>query len=157
MNLFAFDWTSKLLRNLITGNAALTGMISALWHGDAPVAISYRLRSFHVAHEWFIAYNQHFSTYSPGMILMLKVLESAADQGITRLHLGSGDQRFKESLASGTVPVGVGTIERATPGTLLRQVWRWSRDTAAASPLLSRCKGVPVALLKPVRTWLAFR
>lgn len=156
MNLFDFDWTSKLLRNLITGNAALTGMVSALWHGDAPVAISYRLRSFHAAHEWFIAYNQQFSTYSPGMILMLKVLESAAEQGITRLHLGSGDQRFKESLASGTVPVGVGTIERATPGTLLRHVWRWSRDTAAASPLLSRCKGVP-ALLKPVRSWLAFR
>ena len=157
MNLFAFDWTSRLLRNLLTGNAALTGMLSVLWHGDEPVAISYRLRSFHIAHEWFIAYNHDYGTYSPGMILMLKVLESAQEQGITRLHLGSGDQRFKESLANDNVPVGVGTVERATPSTMLRDAWRWSRDATAASPLLNRCKQAPAALLKPIRSWLAFR
>jgi CelD/BcsL family acetyltransferase involved in cellulose biosynthesis len=157
MNLFSFEWTSRLLRSLLTGNASLTGMISALWHGDQPVAISYRLRSFHVAHEWFIAYNVDYATYSPGMVLMLRVLEASFEQGITRLHLGSGDQRFKESLANGSVPVGVGTIERATPSTMLRDAWRWGREAAEASPFLARCKQAPAALLKPVRSWLAFR
>lgn len=157
MNLFAFPWTGRLLRNLMTGNAALTGMLSALWHGDQPIAVSYRLCSFHIAHEWFITYNHDYSTYSPGMVLMLKVLAAAPEQGIKRLHLGSGDQRFKESLANGNVPVGVGAIERSTPSTLLRKAWRWSRDAAAASPLLARCKQAPAALLKPVRSWLAFR
>lgn len=157
MNLFAFDWTTRLLRNLLTGSAALTGMLSVLWHENEPVAISYRLRSFHVAHEWFIAYNHDYGTYSLGMILMLKVLEAAAEQGISRLHLGSGDQRFKESLANGSVPVGVGTVERATPSTMLRDAWRWSREATAGSSLLVRCRQVPAALLNPVRSWLAYR
>ena len=35
----------------MTGNAALTGMLSVLWHGEQPIAISYRLRSFHAIDE----------------------------------------------------------------------------------------------------------
>jgi CelD/BcsL family acetyltransferase involved in cellulose biosynthesis len=85
------------------------------------------------------------------------VLEGAQEQGITRLHLGSGDQRFKESLASGSVPVGIGAVDRVTPSTILRKAWRWSRWVAAKSPLLESCKQVPAALLKPVRSWLAYR
>lgn len=157
MNLFGYAWTRQLLRQLVTGNAALTGLISVLWHGDEPLAISYRLRSFNVAHEWFIAYNHDHSKYSPGMILMLQVIQAAAEHGITRLHLGSGDQRFKESLASGSVPVSIGTVESPTPSTMLRDAWRWTRAAASRSPLLARCKQGPAALLKPMRSWLAFR
>jgi CelD/BcsL family acetyltransferase involved in cellulose biosynthesis len=156
-NLFAFDWTRQLLRNLLTGHLSMTGMLSVLWHGDEPIAISYKLRSFRVAHAWFIAYNHELSTYSTGMILMLKDLEALAQQGVERLHLGSGDQRFKESLSNGSVPVRVGTIESPTASTLLRDVWRWTRDSAAATPGLSQCRHLSAALLKPVRTWLAFR
>jgi CelD/BcsL family acetyltransferase involved in cellulose biosynthesis len=157
MNLFAFDWTSNLLRKLLTGHLSLSGVLSALWHNDQPVAISYKLRSFHIAHAWFIAYNPEFSTYSPGMILMLKVLDSLAAQGVKRLHLGSGDQRFKDSLSNGSVPVSMGSIEFPAPSTLLRNAWRWTRDVTTASPFLSSCAKAPVALLKPFRSWLAFR
>jgi len=157
MNLFAFDWTRKLLRHLLTGDPALTAVLSVLWHGEQPVAISYKLRSDKIAHAWFIAYNQEFSTYSPGMMLMLKVVEALAQDGVQRLHLGSGDQRFKESLSNGSVIVRAGTVECPTASTMLRDVWRWTRDAAASQGWLARCKHAPTALLKPLRSWIAFR
>lgn len=157
MNLFAFDWTGRLLKDLMTGNVALTGVLSVLWHGDQPVAISYKLRSFHIAHAWFIAYNPDYGTYSPGMMLMLKVIEELSKTGIRRIHLGSGDQRFKESLSNGSVLVRAGTIESPTPSTMLRDAWRWTRGAASAHPWLASCKRVPAALLKPLRSWVAFR
>ena len=156
MNLFAFPWTGQLLRNLMTGKPQLTGMLSVLWSGPDPVAISYKLRTGNIAHAWFIAYNQEFSTYSPGMIMMLKVIEQAAEKGIRRLHLGAGDQRFKQSLASGVVPVSVGMVQTPSFSTALRDVWRWTRTTATSIPWLSYCKA-PAQLLKPVRSWIAFR
>lgn len=155
-NLFAFGWTERLLRNLLTGNPQLTGMLSVLWHGQEPVAISYVLRSFSVGHVWFIAYNRQYATYSPGMIMMLKLAEQGAARGLRRIHLGAGDQRFKQSLANGSVPVSVGTVESPTVGTVLRDTWRWTRTIAAATPWLAYCKA-PVGLLRPVRNWVAFR
>jgi CelD/BcsL family acetyltransferase involved in cellulose biosynthesis len=156
MNLFAFPWTKQLLESMLTGKQQLSGMLSVLWFGMEPVAISYSLRSFHVAHSWFIAYNQEYSVYSPGMIMMLKLAEQASEAGIRRIHLGAGDQRFKQSLSNGTLPVSVGTVESPTMGTMMRDAWRWTRTVAASTPWLAYCKA-PGALLKPVRSWMAFR
>jgi len=156
-NVFAFPWTEQLLRNLLTDQQQLTGMMSVLWHGAEPVAISYVLRGFHIAHAWFIGYNPQYAPYSPGMIMMLKLAEQAAEKGIRRIHMGAGDQRFKQSLCNGAVPVSVGTVEAPTLGTMLRDAWRWSRSAAASTPWLTFCKKVPAALLKPVRSWMAFR
>jgi CelD/BcsL family acetyltransferase involved in cellulose biosynthesis len=156
MNLFSFPWTQQLLNTLLTGNQNLTGVLSVLWFGMDPIAIAYSLRSFNTAHSWFIAYNQEYSVYSPGMIMMLKFAEHGAEAGIRRVHLGAGDQRFKQSLSNGSIPVSVGSVEAPTLSTLARDAWRWTRSAAASTPWLSFCKA-PVALLRPVRSWVAFR
>ena len=157
MNLFAFPWTESLLRKIMAGETpGLSGVLSVLWHGEKPLAISYMLRSFDIGHSWFIAYDQAHATYSPGMVLFLKIAEAAAKQGVTRIHLGAGDQRFKQSLASGTVPVSIGAIESRSVSTFARHAWRWTRDTIAATTWLSFLQR-PVEFLQPVRSWMAFR
>jgi CelD/BcsL family acetyltransferase involved in cellulose biosynthesis len=157
MNLFAFPWTEALLRRIASQQTpGLSSMLSVLWNGDKPLAIAYVLRSFHVAHAWFVAYDQAYATYSPGMVLFLKIAEEAERQGVTRIHLGAGDQRFKQSLASGTVPVTIGAIESRSVGTLVRHAWRYTRDTVSNTAWLSFLQK-PAALLQPVRSWMAFR
>ena len=90
------------------------------------------------------------------MILFLKIAEAGAEKGLKRIHLGAGDQRFKQSLASGTIPVRIGAIETKSTGTFARSAWRWTRDTIAATKWLAFLQK-PVAMLQPVRSWLAFR
>jgi CelD/BcsL family acetyltransferase involved in cellulose biosynthesis len=157
MNLFAFPWTEALLRRVASQQTpGLSSVLSVLWHKDKPLAIAYSLRSYHVAHAWFVAYDQQFATYSPGMILFLKMAEEAERQGVTRIHLGAGDQRFKQSLASGTIPVTIGAVESRSVGTLVRHAWRCTRDTVANTAWLAFLQK-PVAMLQPVRSWMAFR
>jgi CelD/BcsL family acetyltransferase involved in cellulose biosynthesis len=156
MNLFAFPWTRRLLESLLDGPPELRGILSVLWFGMEPIGISYNLCSYDVAHSWFLSYNQEYATHSPGMMMMVRMAEACAAQGFRRIHLGAGDQRFKQGLANGSVTVGVGTVEAPTLGIMLRDAWRWSRDTAASLPGLSYCTA-PAALLQPMRRWIAFR
>jgi CelD/BcsL family acetyltransferase involved in cellulose biosynthesis len=158
MNLFAFEWTETLLRRIHGQHTpGLSAQISVLWNGETPLAIAYSLRSFHVAHAWFVAYDPTYATYSPGMILFLKMAEEGARQGVQRLHLGAGDQRFKQSLASGSVSVAVGTIESKSLGTAVRHAWRSTREWVANTAWLHSLLQKPAALLRPVRSWMAFR
>jgi CelD/BcsL family acetyltransferase involved in cellulose biosynthesis len=157
MNLFAFPWTEALLRKILAQDTpGLSAVVSVLWHGEKPLAISYMLRSFDIGHAWFIAYDQNYATYSPGMLLFLKIAEEGAKQGLTRIHLGAGDQRFKQSLGSGLVPVGIGSIETRSVSTFARHAWRWTRDTITTSPWLAFLQK-PMEYLQPVRSWMAFR
>jgi CelD/BcsL family acetyltransferase involved in cellulose biosynthesis len=158
MNLFAFDWTSKLLQKIIAEpTAQLSAVVSVLWHAEKPLAIAYQLRSFDILHAWFIAYDQQHATYSPGMTLFLKIAEEAATQGIKRIHLGAGDQRFKQSLGSGFIPVSVGEIEARTSLTSLRHLWRNTREIMAQQTWLSFLQKPLESCLQPMRRWIAFR
>jgi CelD/BcsL family acetyltransferase involved in cellulose biosynthesis len=102
-------------------------------------------------HSWFTAYNPELSSYSPGMTLFVSLAEQAREFGIRTIDLGRGEERYKWSLASGSVEMSEGTISRPSMGTLLRSTWRTARDWVAKSPL-ARTTG----LLKPVREWMAY-
>jgi CelD/BcsL family acetyltransferase involved in cellulose biosynthesis len=157
MNPFAYPWTKQLLVELIKGDARCGAMVSVLWCGERPVAIHCNLRSHDVLHLWFIGYDTSFAAYSPGMVMLLKVLEAAAANGVRRVHFGAGDQQFKTSFSTGALNVYAGSVERTTPGVLLRRAWRWSRSAAASNRVLQTCSVPVAAALKPVRSWLAFK
>lgn len=157
MNLFDYPWTENLLRKISNnGTDGLSALLSVLWSGDRPIAISYMLRSHAIAHCWFIAYDTELSTYSPGMIMMLRMAEQAAETGVKRIHLGTGDQRFKQSLGSGHVTVTSGTIDSPRVSTIARDAWRWGRHTVRTTPWLAFLRETK-NLLQPLRSWLAFK
>ena len=61
-------------------------------------------------HYWFPAYHPAFAKYSPGTELLLRVAEHAAQRGIEKLDLGSGDDPYKNKFCNGREMLCCGEI-----------------------------------------------
>jgi CelD/BcsL family acetyltransferase involved in cellulose biosynthesis len=155
-DVFAFPWTLALLRTLREhrGNhfSAPLGVLRA---GGKVAAVCLSLRSRGVLHSWFNAYNPELHAYSPGLTLFLHMAEEASQLGIQKIDLGRGDERYKSSLATGSVQLGEGSITTPSLATWLRSSWRQTRDWVSHSPLAGTAR-LPGRLLKPIRHWLAY-
>lgn len=147
-------WVRQLLervRNQQT--AAFSGVLSALYLGDRLAAAHFGMRTGTVLHYWFPAYDAELSAHTPGNICLLELADAVAADGVRRIDLGKGPERYKQALASGSTPVAEGAVHlRAAAGALsrarhqavewvrhspLRQVlrgpWRWLRRMASRS------------------------
>jgi CelD/BcsL family acetyltransferase involved in cellulose biosynthesis len=91
-------------------SAGFSGMLSVLYAGDLVAGMHLGLRSGPVLHGWFPTYNPDLQRYSPGLLLMLALAEAAPALGIKEIDLGKGDARYKEALASGSVPLYEGRV-----------------------------------------------
>jgi CelD/BcsL family acetyltransferase involved in cellulose biosynthesis len=155
-DIFAFGWTRALLTRLREHRSAEFGLpLSVLWAGDQVAAVALSLRSRGVLHSWFAAYNAELATYSPGITLFARMAEEAPGLGIRKIDLGRGDERYKWSLATGSVPVCEGSIACPSLATWLRSSWRRSRDWVSRSPLKGTAR-LPAKLIQPLRAWLAY-
>ncbi len=151
-DVFSFAWTRSLLDKLRAHRGReFSAPLSILRTGDKLVAACLSLRSRDVLHSWFTAYNPELASYSPGMSLFVRMAEEAEQLGLRTIDLGRGEERYKWSLASGSVEVCEGSVSRRSLGTLLRSGWRQTRDWVNRSPLAGTTK-----LLKPVREWIAY-
>ncbi len=112
--------------------ATFAGVLSCLYAGDRLVASHLGLRAGAVLHSWIPAYDTELATYSPGMVLLLALAESAAANGIHTLDLGKGPESYKRRFATTGGPVAIGSVER---GLLASATFRTSE--AAWSALLS--------------------
>jgi CelD/BcsL family acetyltransferase involved in cellulose biosynthesis len=152
-DLFTFPWTRALIDELwTTTQSEFGGWLSVLRAGQRIVAITYSLRSRHVMHAWFTAYDRTLASYSPGLIQFLKLAEALPTVGITRFELGKGDERFKWNLSTDSQELLEGSIARRSLATWLRGSWRNTRDWVSRSPLAST-----VDLIKPLRQWFEFK
>ncbi len=152
-DVFTFPWISQLLDELQKHKSAeFAAPLTVLRAGNRVAAVCLSLCSRGVLHSWFTAYNPELSAYSPGMTLFVRMAEEANQRGVCKIDLGRGDERYKWSLASGSVELAEGSISRRSVGTLLRATWRKTRDWVARSPLASTTR-----LLKPVREWMAYQ
>jgi CelD/BcsL family acetyltransferase involved in cellulose biosynthesis len=85
--------------------------LSIISADEQPVAVHLGLRSGPVCHSWFPAYDPRFAAYSPGLILLLRLAESAPQAGITTIDLGSGGYEFKRTLTNRRVMTAAGAVE----------------------------------------------
>lgn len=155
-DVFAFPWTRALLNELRRyQGAAFSAPLSVLRAGDTLVAASLSLRSHGVLHVWFNGYNPDMANYSPGLLFFLQLAEQAESLGITTIDLGRGDERYKLSLATRSVPLCEGSVTCPSLGTWLRKGWRQARDWVNVSPL-KQTAALPARLIKPVREWFAY-
>ncbi len=137
-NLFDFQWTVDLLRDLATrANDDFGGIVWELYVGDKPIAVNYVLRSAHVGHGWFMAFDWEYRGYSPGMILMHEMLRELADLGVTQLDLGTGCCKYKERLMTHTADLGEGVVDSRFVTRAAWSNWLKTRDWVRKSKFRS--------------------
>jgi CelD/BcsL family acetyltransferase involved in cellulose biosynthesis len=144
--LFAVPWAAPILRDVYrTQGTGFAGVLSSLYAGDTLVAAHLGMRSDHVLHHWFPAYDSSLKTYSPGLLLLLKMLEHAPAAGVTMLDFGQGMPEYKARFANAQQTTAYGTVER------------WSlRYVRKAARRLARDAVVAAGLEKPVRRLYAY-
>jgi CelD/BcsL family acetyltransferase involved in cellulose biosynthesis len=143
VDLFARPSIVALLRELLhTRSEGCSGILSTLYAGDRPVAVHFGLRSRRVLQYWFPAYDPEAARFSPGILLLLKLAEVAAAQGVEYLDLGKGDERYKQEMKTGDLPLGEGFVTLGTLSAALRHTQVMSvqrvREAVAGSPTLRR-------------------
>ena len=156
-DLFSHAWPRQVLDQIaLAATDDFAGIVSTLHVNDRLAAVHLGMRSTRVLHYWFPAYDRELGKYSPGMILLLKLAQAAAERGMTRLDLGKGDEEYKQSLASGNTLVAEGAVDSRPLSKSLRTGWRSARDWVKASALGESAK-TPVRWMRRVRSWLVTR
>src|SRR5690606_1093478 len=61
-----------------------------------------------VLHSWFPVYSHEYQQYSPGMILLLEMVRTAAEHGIRSIDLGKGMSMYKRRFMSHSIEVAEG-------------------------------------------------
>jgi CelD/BcsL family acetyltransferase involved in cellulose biosynthesis len=157
VQIFAYPWIAALLERVrCHWSDRMKGTVSALWAGDQLAAAQLGLRSPRALHVWFPTYNRAFEHYSPGLIMLLRLAEHAAANGITRVDLGTGEERYKQQLKSGDTLLLVGGVDFRIGRASLRRNWyalnQWVRRSQYREYL-----EIPLNSTRRYRQWLGFR
>ncbi len=143
-DVFGRPWTVGLLERIhaMTG-LGFSGMLSALYYGNTVVAAHFGMRSGPVLHWWFPSFDRRFQQYSPGLLLLLKLMEQGAELGIHVIDLGKGEERYKLSLMNGATLLAEGCVERPSLISGLRRVRRATERwmDSRSLPRLTRLPG----------------
>jgi CelD/BcsL family acetyltransferase involved in cellulose biosynthesis len=112
LDLASRPWVARVLRELhATQEGGLRGTLSCLYADDALIAVHLGLRSGSTLHSQFPAFDRRYFRYSPGMVLLFRIIEAAAEQGIATIDLGKGEEPYKARFCTGAVGVGSGSVE----------------------------------------------
>ena len=119
--LFAVPWATPIVRDVYrTQQTDFAGVLSSLYAGDILVA----------AHLGMLG---PLKTYSPGLILLLKMLEHAPAAGITTLDFGQGLPEYKVRFANAQQTTAYGTVEPWSLRYVRRAARRVTRDAIIAA------------------------
>jgi CelD/BcsL family acetyltransferase involved in cellulose biosynthesis len=133
-DLFATDWAPGMLERIqAIQKPSFAGMLSLLYAGPHLVAGHMGMRSQTVWHYWFPAYDRRFSKYSPGLILLLRMMQSAEVLGLRSIDIGTGLSLYKKRLMNATVQVAEGSVETGSCLNLFRMGRRVLRHLARSA------------------------
>jgi CelD/BcsL family acetyltransferase involved in cellulose biosynthesis len=153
-DLFAVDWIVALVRRLWEMQSpSLAGTLCTMYAGERLAAMHFMLRSGPRLHSWFPAYDVGLAKRSPGMCLMLLIAQHAAENGVTCIDLGKGDEDYKLHLASGSVLLGEGIVETRPLSAAMRSGWRQAKEWVKQSPL-ERPARASLHWLRQVHQWV---
>jgi CelD/BcsL family acetyltransferase involved in cellulose biosynthesis len=138
---FGNAWIVDLLELLLaTQTDYLGSTLSVLYAGKQPVAAQFGLRAGPLVVGWFTGYDTSYSSYSPGLIQLMRLAEGAAATGATTIHMGKGAQKYTHRIKTGDIFVSQGAVTgRSALGTAHRArnaVARWALMSARQHPRL---------------------
>jgi CelD/BcsL family acetyltransferase involved in cellulose biosynthesis len=139
VNSFERPWVAGLLDALLATRSRLaSGLLSALYAGDQPVAVQFGLRARNLMVGWYTAYDPRFARYSPGLILLQQMAEQLAACGIDEISMGKGAIKYTKTLKSHDVCVAEGMVTaRSALGAMHRtsdSSTRWAVRTVREHP-----------------------
>jgi CelD/BcsL family acetyltransferase involved in cellulose biosynthesis len=143
VDVFARPWIAGLVDYLfgVRGDA-FAGLLSVLSAGDVPVAAHFGIRSRHVLAHWFPAYDVRYAQQSPGLIQHLRMAEEAPAAGVGLIDMGSGTERYKQTLKSYDLFVAEGVVTRGALSARAHRVRTaqadWARGQVKRHPALFR-------------------
>lgn len=112
-DLFRDEWARELVRDsLHTVTPSYAGLMSVLYVADEPVAVEFGLRSRTQYERWFGGYDAALGGYSPGLVMLLRFAQAAAEHGLQRIDLGKGEEGYKQFFASYDLPLAEGWLSR---------------------------------------------
>lgn len=150
-DIFRASWTRALIGAIHDAQAEdFGGVLSTLYAGDQLIAGHFGMRSRDSWHYWLPSYSREYSKYSPGLILILKMAESAAQFGVRMIDLGAGMSQHKARLATGSVMLSAGSLELSTWRSMRRNVQRNIAAGVRNTPLEAPARAL-------VRSWRALR
>jgi CelD/BcsL family acetyltransferase involved in cellulose biosynthesis len=146
---FSRRWIRSLVFALSTSaQTGCRGTLSTMSAGGRLVASHFGIRTETRLSLWWIAYNEEFRKYSPGLQLFLAMAEAAPHHGTGLLDLGKGGEQYKDSLGSWTYPVASGRVQVHVLPSLARRAQGGSRrrweDFVVRHPRMR--SGLPAAL-----------
>lgn len=135
-DLFDAGWPLQVLEDLFQADdGAFGAKLFTLHAGGRLAAAHLALCAEGVVHAWFIAHDDRFARYSPGVLLLLDMIDWAPKAGISEIDLGPGESRFKHSFANRTRATAHGFVGRPSAASLMRAAAYRLRSVAEALPL----------------------
>jgi CelD/BcsL family acetyltransferase involved in cellulose biosynthesis len=132
-------WVTEVLERVhATQTADFAGVLSALYADERLIAAHLGMRSGATLHSWFPAYDSSIAKYSPGLVLLLKLAEAAAERGVEVLDLGKGPESYKRRFTTEGVPLAIGSVERGSLEGAAARISRASWGAVLRSPLYGR-------------------
>jgi CelD/BcsL family acetyltransferase involved in cellulose biosynthesis len=122
------QWIRDVLTTVwATESEGFAGMLSTLYTGDRLAAVHLGLRSSRVWHSWFPAYDPALASYSPGLILLLRMAESAQGLDLRAIDLGPGAAPYKQVMMSHGVSLAEGSVDTTVLAALATRTRRTTR------------------------------
>jgi CelD/BcsL family acetyltransferase involved in cellulose biosynthesis len=105
------EWVQNMMYDLFEQRTgALKGCLVTLRAGGALVAAEFGPREDAAFHPWISAYNPEMAGYSPGMLLMVRMIEVMPANGMTTYDLGPSPETYKPYFASEVRQVSCGAV-----------------------------------------------
>ena len=128
---------------------AFAGILSSLYAGERLVAAHLGIRAGAVCHSWFQVYDPQFASYSPGLVLLLRLSEWAPAAGIRTIDLGRGDYRFKNMLTNRSVMLAEGAVAVPSLAAVATRSRRAARSLVRRTAVAPRVRRIARALPRP--------
>lgn len=149
-NFLTVPWAVPLYRQTLTHREpTYRGLISTLRHDGEIVAAHMGLQSRHVLHAWTHVFDPAVSQHSPGMVMLYLLAQAAAENGVTRIDLGRGDEGYKSRFANGALLLSEGAAESRLLPRLARRVWYASRETVRQTSFAQPAQ----SFVRRIRNW----
>lgn len=139
-----------------------TGCLVTLRAGGRLVAAEFGPRWNGIFHPWIAAYDADYSAYSPGNILVQRLLANMQQNGLRRYDLGPADASYKSVFANGSVALAEGRLraqgQRLTPrltsgaGILNKVTRRWEQILLSEPTVKGRLAGAVLAATTLMRS-----
>lgn len=140
-------WTRSLFDRLrhFEGPRLRTRM-SSLYFGDQMAAGEFNLQSDKVLHGWITAFDQAYSKYSPGNILVQEVLARMNEAGLVLYDSGPGLDHYKRHYSNAQIAIESGVLSgnstALNASRVAGQVWRLGEQVMPrpASAIMARVR-----------------